>query len=381
MTQNKPRHILFISGWYPHKGKPFDGIFIQKLARCIQQQPGWQVSNISFHAYPGRAKIEETVNEGIHEVRLYYPANGNTFFRHEKLFQQIKSISKKLAASYGPIALVQANIMPFAAWYAYRLALHFRVPWGVREGYSVYLNDQFLEFPWLKRKMTRFLARKAHFTVAISTALSEALQRHFSSIQAHVIPNPILPQTQQARQPDLPPRIVSIADFYPYKNLDLLIEAFSRLHAASPDWTLDLYGKGDRGDQLQQLVKHHGLEDKVFFKGTVENPVIYQVLPNYHFLVISSAVETFSNVGIEALACGVPVLATDCGGPRDFITADNGMLVAPNAVEELEKGLEKMMQTADNYDRAAIQQAAVERFSMDTVGQQYVSLYEQVLQP
>lgn len=381
MAETRLRHMVMISDWYPHKDHPFDGIFLQKLAQCLQLQPGWQVSTISFHAHEGLLQVEEAVEQGIHEVRIYYPIQGNKLLRHLRVYQRVKATCRSLAATYGEVRLIQANIMPFAAWYAYRLAKHLGVPWGIREGYSVYLDDQFLQFPWYKRQLTRFLAHKAAYLVSISTALQTALVRHFPGTAPIVIPNPVLAYSPAIRPPLSPPRFVSIADFYPYKKLDNLLRAFAQVSKQFPDWQLDMYGQGEQEPELRKLVRSLELVEKVHLKGKVDNASVYQMLPDYQFLVISSRVETFSNVGLEALACGVPVLSTDCGGPSDFINRQNGFLVPPNEVEHLANGLSHMMESAGNFDRKAIQQQAVESFSMEAIGRQYVTLYESILQP
>ncbi len=379
MTQDKPNHILFISDWYPHADRPFDGIFIQKLAQCIQYQPGWQVSNISFHSHDKGYLVKEQVHNGIHEVRLFYPEKAPKLLRHWRMYQMIKEAAERLAATYGPVQLIQANIMPFAALYAYRLARKWRIPFGIREGYSVYLDDQFLDFPWFKRKLTRFVAHKSDFLVAISAALGKALQRHFPKVNPVIIPNPVLREIPKARSAPTTPTLVSIADFRPYKRLSVLLEAFAKALEHNPELQLDLYGKGPEEKQLREQAAALGIANRVRLLGTVPNATIYERLPGYSFLVISSAVETFSNVGIEALSCGVPVLATDCGGPADFITATNGLLVAPNDAKALTEGILQMIANSEEYDRSAIQQAAIDRFSMAAVGQQYVSLYKDAI--
>lgn len=380
MNNQAPRHVLFISDWYPHNGKPFDGIFIQKLALCIQQQPDWQVSNISFHAHAGPINVQETIYEGINEVRIYYPEKSPLLQRYFKLYKVIHQYADKLADQHGPLALIQANIMPFAAAFAYQIARQNKVPWGIREGYSVYLDHSYRKFPLLKKRLTSWLINRADFVVAISTALANSLQQYFPRIQPHIIANPIQDHTPPVRLPDTPPKLVAIADFYPYKNLDILIQAFADVATTFSDWQLDLYGKGEEESRLRQLVTDYHLTDRIHFKGTVDNAVIYERLPDYQFLVISSSVETFSNVGVEALSCGVPVLTTDCGGPSDFIHKENGLLIAPNSLPALANGLATMMQKADTFDRAAIQSAVKNTYSMQRIGEQYSRLYQNCLQ-
>jgi glycosyltransferase involved in cell wall biosynthesis len=93
-------------------------------------------------------------------------------------------------------------------------------------------------------------------------------------------------------------------------------------------------------------------------------------------LVLSSLCETFSAPAIEALATGIPVLSTRCGGPEEFITQDVGLLVAPADEESLYKGLEYMLDNLHLYSPQRISQYAAERFSPEVVGAKLHALYQ-----
>ena len=65
---------------------------------------------------------------------------------------------------------------------------------------------------------------------------------------------------------------------------------------------------------------------------------------------------------IEALACGLPVVATDCCGPKDIITPESGILVKPGSVSELTEGLKKIIKSFDQFDPSGIRSSAIQRF-------------------
>jgi glycosyltransferase involved in cell wall biosynthesis len=95
--------------------------------------------------------------------------------------------------------------------------------------------------------------------------------------------------------------------------------------------------------------------------------------------VVSSLVETFSAAAAEALACGLPVLATRCGGPGEYLTSDLGQLVAPGDPDALRDGLAHMLDHLGNYDHMHIAAFARTHFSPEEVARQIDAVYAAVI--
>ena len=93
------------------------------------------------------------------------------------------------------------------------------------------------------------------------------------------------------------------------------------------------------------------------------------------FLVLPSLFETFSVVTAEALTSGIPVLATRCGGPEEFVTKDVGLLVPPGNTEALFNGLDYMLNNLERFNTEQISHYATEHFSPERVGEQLHRVY------
>ena len=95
--------------------------------------------------------------------------------------------------------------------------------------------------------------------------------------------------------------------------------------------------------------------------------------------VLASRGETFGVVYIEAMSAGLPVIATTCGGPEDFVDESNGILVPVNDVEALTDALIKIYKTANNYDRSNISRLTQQKFSPKTIASQLTDVYIDVI--
>ena len=111
-------------------------------------------------------------------------------------------------------------------------------------------------------------------------------------------------------------------------------------------------------NQIQKL----GISDLVELPGYLSQIRIVEELHNSHLLVLASDIETFGMVLIEAQACGLPVVATDCGGPRDIITPESGILVKPGSVSELTDAIKKLIKSFEKFDPSGIRNSVIQRF-------------------
>jgi glycosyltransferase involved in cell wall biosynthesis len=115
------------------------------------------------------------------------------------------------------------------------------------------------------------------------------------------------------------------------KNFPLLLEAVARACAVEPSIRLVLCGEADKADRR---ISEFGLRDRVSWMGVLADDAMPAFFRGLDMLVIPSRVEGHAIVGIEAMACGVPVISTRCGGPEDYVVDGvNGFLTGHDPVE------------------------------------------------
>lgn len=145
-----------------------------------------------------------------------------------------------------------------------------------------------------------------------------------------------------------PREIVATGRLYDYKNHMLLIDAFSEIADEYRDINVVIYGEGPYRDTLEKAIKAHGLEERVLLPG--DSDQVSDDIAGAYIYVLPSDTEGLPNALMEAMALGLPVIATDCpcGGPRSLIeNGKNGMLVPVGDVSAMRDALRYLIENED----------------------------------
>ncbi len=198
-----------------------------------------------------------------------------------------------------------------------------------------------------------------------------------------IISNPvILPpvNTDSAPTQLLSPNSLIVVGRLEYqKGLDLLLKAFAQLKDSYPQWTLTILGEGSLRSELENLRDELGLKERVFLPGKKQN--LYQYLKQAKIFILSSRYEGFPNALCEAMACGLPVIATDCPcGPREIIRDGvDGILVPNEDVSALAAAIIHLISDEEEQKRLATHAPEVsERFSLEKVMKSWEIIIKEV---
>ena len=207
-------------------------------------------------------------------------------------------------------------------------------------------------------RVLRFAYRFADAVVTLTEGARRDLAENFG-VPEHklarmsanaVIDSSVAVAPEAKREPGL---IVSVGRLSPEKDHATLIRAFAKL---DPAWRLEIAGEGPLRDVLQSLIRELGIADRVTLTGFIADP--FSVFRRAELAVSSSRYEGFGNAIVEALACGTPVVATDCPyGPREILSDGRyGLLVPPGDPDALAKAIAQAMSAPP--DRAAFRARA-----------------------
>lgn len=193
----------------------------------------------------------------------------------------------------------------------------------------------------------------AQFAVSEGTANAISRMTGYPREKVYTVYNPVIDDLFLQKQQQMPqfnsgvknrnvPIVMAAGAFCDLKRHLLLIEAFAKV-LESHDAQLVIWGDGSLRQAYEEKIQALGLEGKVFLPGFTN--CLPAELKNADCFVVSSTIESFSIVLVEALACGVPVVATDCPyGPREILhDGAYGELVKNKDVEALANGIKKVL--------------------------------------
>lgn len=172
---------------------------------------------------------------------------------------------------------------------------------------------------------------------------------------------------------------ISVGSLLQIKRHDLLINALAKANLPKDKWELNIIGEGACHSLLLKQISNLGFENNIHLLGQKNKQEIVSFLNNSDIFILSSDFETFSVVCIEAMACGLPVIATRCGGPEEFVTDKNGLLVPVDNVDKLAEAIKYMFHHYQEYDRKAIADNCQARFSSKVIAKQLTRIFEDVV--
>jgi glycosyltransferase involved in cell wall biosynthesis len=176
--------------------------------------------------------------------------------------------------------------------------------------------------------------------------------------------------------------ILCVTRLVPIKNVPLLIGAVAELRRRGRDAVLLLVGEGPQQAEIEALARQHGIAEAVRFIGYVpqeQTPVWYRTADVF---ALSSDFDNSPNVVLEAMASALPIVATDVGGLRDYVTPGrHGALVAKGSMAELAAALERYVDDPSLARETGRRnrEEAVERFSWDVSSARMRDVYARIV--
>ncbi len=175
-------------------------------------------------------------------------------------------------------------------------------------------------------------------------------------------------------------RVVSIGRYAYEKGNDLLLRAWSKVEKSCKDWTLDIYGMGNRTPYID-LMHELGIdESRCQLHGSLSD--VKEAYLNSSIFTLPSRFEGFGLVIIEAMACGVPVVTFDCeNGPRNIIRHNqDGILVHPFDIDEYADSLLRLIRNENlRREMGRCAHATSIRYSIEGIAMQWKELFDEVM--
>lgn len=371
-------NIVIVSRSLPSKKEPLFGIFELDQAVALAQY-GHQVSMISFDTrtrfYRRSIGLSKTNIQSVNSYNLFYPI---PFFllpyklRLWIIQKMIYFLFQKVVREVGTPDIVHAH---YAFGIAYSALIKKNNP-NIKligtEHWSLIGKTDSRRI----KVYTDVAYNIVDKLISVSPSLQKILLEKYnrpSEIIGNIVDTNVFHNTNR-RLNTQKFRFVSVGSLIYRKRMNNLIEAFAMANFDNSVY-LDIIGDGIEYDKLSVLIKELDIEEQVKLLGQKNRAEIATCLQNSNAFVLASAHETFGVVYIEAMAAGLPVIATKCGGPEEFISEKNGILVPIDDINALTKALINMYQTIDKYNSLEISDDCKQKFSPGVIAKKLTDIY------
>lgn len=397
--------LLLIPSWFPSHNTPMAGRFVLDQAQALQRHGGLeQLAVLSWGHHDGALSLREMARSGralrwrMRQGReaqwqsiegldcIVSPALSWTLnWRGGGVQEQLAACRRGLQAAlqrWGGVDLLHAHACFPGGVIARQLGQEFGLPYVLTEHMSPF------PFPAFRRADGRLDARiapvfaDAAAVLAVSPALAEAVRAEGLG-PALIVPNVVDVSRFSLRKQNLPGAapwvLLALGSLSAQKGFDLLLRALKKWNPPASEFELRIGGAGPQRAALQALARELGLQDRVRWLGALHPDAVPAVMAQADAFVCSSRHETFGVVLAEAMASGLPVLATRCGGPEYVLNEHAGLLVDKDDVDALAEGLRQLRARAESFDPGLLRQQAYDRFGPEAVAGQLLQVYRTVL--
>ncbi len=357
----KPR-LLLIPSWFPTPDKPGFGVFVKRHAEEIAEVCDVVILNFDLTDNPRVTKsirTEHHINESLTEVQISIPSGKSLLL---KIFTVVSIYMEflrfKARFKYTEFDIVNIHVPYNIAVILSPFILFSNKLLVINEHWSGYFEEdgRYFRTGIITRVILRLLFKKAKYVSVISIALKKRIDEIFNlKEKLVVIPNKlseIKAPRELTESMDEMKTFLFIGNFNDdEKNISGLINAFADAVNVRSDIRLVLVGDGNDFEAMKQLANQRNIPDgRIVFKGFIppdELEALYRISVCY---ILNSYFETFSISTAEALLWGVPVIATRCKGPEEYVDDSNGILINVGNEIELENAILKMADTFRTYD-------------------------------
>ncbi|MDX9777533.1 MAG: glycosyltransferase family 4 protein [bacterium] len=381
--------IFILPSWYPYPSKPVNGTFFKDHAEALAEA-GHQVVSVateivSLHEFfrvrkdLGMRTFEEKgVKTYQHLIVNRHPKQPEAFYRHyRKLLKEL--LDSAIAREGKPDLIhVHSSLWAGAALASYKLNIPFIVSEHLKE-FLIYKG-----FSDFQQQLIQDCYHNAEAVISPSTAVEKRIRQYFKlpeTCRSYVVGNMV--DTDFFKPAGSKPFVnrftfLVVAMLRPEKRIDKIIEAFISIgntHLAK----IRVVGDGPEYRHLVETAQSCSLTRQVEFIRETGRDVVLKNLQKADVCMLYSAMETFGVSLVEAMSCGVPVIAGNIGGANDFVNESNGILVPVDNPIELQDAMKVMIEHPQKYDRKKIREDIVKRYDKKVIIKKLEEIYAGII--
>jgi glycosyltransferase involved in cell wall biosynthesis len=366
-------NVLFVTTNWPRPDLPIDGIFVREHARAAALHAHVRVLHVERSAgRTGLSDIEPIAGEEPPTLRIRYRRFGKPVSLAAFVGGSLAAYRRLRREGFEP-DVVHAN-SHLSALPALALGRLYRKPVVYSEHWSAFLPDNPAELAGGMSALARIALRGADVVLPVSDAMRRALEVAGSPKRTVVVPNVVderLFRPGGEREPGLLLTAGMLGE-NEAKGVDYLLRAVALVEGVR----LDVVGDGPLRAGYERLAHELGIDERVRFHGFLPKPEVAERMRSADLFVLASRFENNPCVVLEAMASGLPVVATRVGGLPELIDQTSGILAEPRDPDDIARGIRAALEA--DFDRGAIAKRALERYGREAIGGQLAEIYGSV---
>jgi glycosyltransferase involved in cell wall biosynthesis len=387
MIKSNFPHILHLARWYPNRNDSMFGLFVKQHVEAVAHFTNSHLIYVQpINNLESRFEIQIVKNNNFSEILVYYRDINLSIPGLTELLKAFRYYH----AVYKGFAYLKANNLRFDFIHVHVLTrlglvalfvkLIYNIPFGITEHWSRYLPATNGFRGCFRKNITRKIVANATFVSTVTENLHQAMLKHkLLNDNYFILPNIVNPKLKFIS--DFPKEnkftFLHISTFEDKsKNISGIINVISKLEQERNDFRFVFVGDGLDFKKMLALAQQKIKNTELYhFTGILENEHLAEIIMGSHLLVIFSNYENFPVVINECLSFGLPILSTNVGGISEVINDNNGVLINPNAEDELLVEMKNFLNGNYNFDSPKIRAEFEMQFSMESVGKLLIDKY------
>lgn len=386
-------HILILPSFYHTEREPVKGVFFRAQARALALT-GSKVGVCYYDDRDTHSMDRNTLRENHFQITCNeYEQDGfptltmqgwSSSPRRSRLGLELwvelnRRLVHRYIELYGRPDIIHAHNTLYGGYLAMRLATRLSIPYVITEHSSQFLKNELSPYQSAITCKTLSLAANVW---AVSHTLGHSMEQHSAQVKVDMLPNfidtPFFDRPKIAH-PIEEFHIFSLANLNANKGFDTLLKAFAQAFAGDCTATLTIGGAGELQSSLRSLIMRLGIGSQVCMCGEMGREQVAQAMRHSDIFALASRVETFGVVFVEAMSAGLPVIATDCGGPSEFITKLCGVVVPIDSAEAMAEAMVTMRSNLSHYNSDQIKEYARDNFDSQILAKRLNCLYAEAI--
>lgn len=392
------KRVLFTTAWYPNRKVAGDGVFVQKHAQAVAMYCDVAVLMVQTDQKVKTFHVEIEADKATKTCLVYVPKVSfelsliTPFLRLFWLFigywKGYRFIKKYYWTGQRP-EVCHVNVLTRAAALPWLLKKLHHIPYIITEHWSRYHREGAFPANRLHLWFTKKVVKDADYVCPVSLNLEQSMKqwglenKHYVRVGNVVWPMPELRSYFPSSSSDRLLRFVHVSWMRDdSKNISGILRALAALAQERVDWHFDFIGEGNDKERLIAYAQELGLIEKhlVAFLPAHNSKELAELLPQYDALVMFSHFENQPVSILEALAAGLPVIATAVGDIPRMLAQNRGITVQPGNEQQLLDVLYAFVslagsQRSDEALRQARHQYVTDHHSAEVIGRQFSVLY------